>query len=147
MTPDPTKITIRAWTRLLKAQNLALSKVETALKQANLPPLSWYDALLELERGPENGLRPKELEEKLLLPQYGMSRLLDRLEKAGYVARNPVPEDGRAQCVTLTAEGRDIRSKMWPVYSKAIEDTIGQPLSDEERTVLGIILGKLIEKS
>jgi DNA-binding MarR family transcriptional regulator len=145
MTPDPDMITTRAWTRLLKAQTLALSRVEAALKQADLPPLSWYDALLELERGPEDGLRPKELEEKLLLPQYGLSRLLDRLEKAGYVARRPIPEDGRAQCVTLTPEGRDIRGKMWPVYASAIEAAIGQPLSEEERTVLGIILGKLIK--
>ncbi len=147
MTPDPDKITTRAWTRLLKAQNLALSKVEASLKQADLPPLSWYDALLELERGSKNGLRPRDLEERLLLPQYGLSRLLDRLEKAGYIERRPVPEDGRAQLIALTQEGRAIRKRMWPVYAEAIQKAVGLPLSEEERTVLGILLGKLIEKN
>lgn len=147
MTPDPDTITTRAWARLLRAQKITLAKVETALSQAKLPPLSWYDALLELERGPEDGLRPKALEEELLLPQYGLSRLLDRLEKAGYVERRAVPGDGRAQRVLITDAGRDIRRKTWPVYSAAIQRVIGTPLNDEERTVLAILLGKLIDKT
>ena len=46
------------------------------------PPLAWYDALLEIEKAGPDGLRPFELRKLLLLPQYGTSRLLDRMVTA-----------------------------------------------------------------
>ena len=48
---------VAAWTRLVRAQAAALGSVEGALKGAGLPPLAWYDVLLEVERMP-GGLRP-----------------------------------------------------------------------------------------
>jgi len=79
-----------AWARLLRAQTHLLGVVERELKQAGLPPLGWYDVLLELSRPGCDGLRPVELEKLLLLAQYNLSRLLDRLEKAGLVERRAV---------------------------------------------------------
>ena len=46
---------VRTWARLVKAQQMALASIESALKSAGLPPLAWYDALLELERAGERG--------------------------------------------------------------------------------------------
>src|ERR1700751_3913382 len=82
---NPSQTVERAWARLIKAQRTALGSVEGALKAAGLPPLAWYDALLELERAGAPGLRPFELERAMLLEQYNLSRLLDRMERAGYV--------------------------------------------------------------
>ena len=48
---------VRAWARLVKAQQSALLSIEHALKSAKLPPLAWYDALLELERAGFTGSR------------------------------------------------------------------------------------------
>jgi hypothetical protein len=36
--------------------------VDKALKAARLPPLAWYDVLLELRRNDRIGLRPIEIE-------------------------------------------------------------------------------------
>ena len=52
----------RVWTGLARAQSRIQTEIETALKTAGLPPLAWYDVLLELERHDEHGLRPMELE-------------------------------------------------------------------------------------
>ena len=90
---------VQAWARLLKAERLALARVETALKQAGLPPLAWYDVLLELERAGEAGLRPFELERALLLAQYNLSRLLDRIERGGSSsARRALKTGGATFC-------------------------------------------------
>src|SRR6266566_841845 len=75
----PSDAVIRAWTRLIRAQQAALSAVEADLKTAGFPPLAWYDVLLELSRAEGEGLRPFALEQELLLAQYNLSRLLDRL--------------------------------------------------------------------
>ncbi len=65
--------------------------MEGALKAEGLPPLEWYDVLLELERG--GPMRPRDLQAHLLLAQYNLSRLLDRIEAAGLVERRPCPDD------------------------------------------------------
>src|ERR1700688_4006759 len=129
MKPNPSETVVRAWARLTKAQQMALTAIEQALKAAELPPLAWYDALLELERAEENGLRPFELEREMLLAQYNLSRLVDRIEKAGYLERRACEDDGRGQIIVITATGRDLRRRMWAVYGAAIQQAIGQYLS------------------
>lgn len=141
--PLPSPQTIAAWTRLVTASRVLLDRIEAALKAEGLPPLGWYDALWELERA-EAGLRPFELQERLLLPQYGMSRLLDRLVTAGLVERLAVEEDGRGQRVRITTQGRDTRGRMWPVYAAELCRLVEVPLRQGEAEALAASLGRLI---
>lgn len=146
MTAKPTKPVVRAWTRLLKAQQLAQASVERSLKAAGLPPLAWYDVLLELERADADGLRPFELERAMLLAQYKLSRLIDRVEAAGYVERRTCEADGRGHVIIITAAGRALRRKMWPIYARAIESAVGRHLSDTQAEALEKILGQLVDQ-
>ena len=95
-----------------------------ALKAEGLPPLGWYDVLWETEKA-TNGIRPLTLQDRLLLPQYGLSRLVERMVKAGLVARLDCETDGRGQVLVLTEEGRMTRGRMWPVYASALQSQIG----------------------
>jgi DNA-binding MarR family transcriptional regulator len=139
----PSDAVIRAWTRLIRAQQVALSAVEAELKAAGFPPLAWYDVLLELSRVEAEGLRPFALEQQLLLAQYNLSRLLDRLEKAGYIERLACPDDGRGQVIAITASGRALVKRMWPTYRAAIGRHVGAKLSEDEAARLASLLGKL----
>ncbi len=142
--PDalPSDAVIRAWTRLIRAQQTVLAAVEAELKAAGFPPLAWYDVLLELARA-DAGLRPFALEQALLLAQYNLSRLLDRLEKAGYIERRTCAEDGRGQIVAITPSGRALIKRMWPTYRAAIARHLGAKLSEDEAARLASLLGKL----
>lgn len=139
----PSEPVVRAWTRLERAHRAALATVEGRLKKTGLPPLAWYDVLLELERAGAGGLRPFELQKEMLLAQYNLSRLIDRLEAEGYVARATSAEDGRGQVLTITAKGRAVRRRIWPVYAAAIEAAVGARLSGSEAMALGDLLAKL----
>src|ERR1700751_212186 len=108
----PRDTVVRAWARLIKTGQIALASIETALKAAKLPPLAWYDVLLELEGAGERGLRPGGLQPEMRLAQYNLARLIDRIECAGYVERRPCHDDGRGQVIVITAAGRDIRRRM-----------------------------------
>ena len=147
MKTNPSKTVVRAWARLMKAQQLALGSIDQALKSAELPPLAWYDALLELERAGSNGLRPFELEREMLLAQYNLSRLVDRIEKAGYLERRACDDDGRGQVIVITAAGKRIRRSMWPVYAAAIQGALGDHLSEKQSEALDALLGTLIDRS
>lgn len=140
---EPSKTAVTAWTRLVRAHAAAMDIVETGLKKAGFPPLAWYDVLLELDRAGEDGLRPFEIERRLLLPQYGLSRLLDRIEAKGYLTRRPCEADGRGQMVAITRSGRDLRRRMWPVYAAGIEAALPRKLTEADLATLAALLGKL----
>ena len=143
MTSVPSDGVIRAWTRLVKAARVVLGAVEAELKAAGFPPLGWYDVLLELSREKVDGLRPFVLEERLLLAQYNLSRVLDRLAEAGYVERLPHPEDRRGQIVRITPAGRDLMKRMWPIYRTAIARHVGARLAAGEAEELAALLERL----
>lgn len=147
MTSTPSKTVVRAWARMMKAQQLALASVELALKAAGFPPLAWYDALLELERAGDSGLRPFELEREMLLAQYNLSRLLDRVEKAGYIERRACEDDGRGQVIVITKAGKALRRRMWSVYGPAIQTALGRHLTAEDAATLDELLGRIVENS
>jgi DNA-binding MarR family transcriptional regulator len=145
MMNQPTSEIQSVWARLVRLHHRAMTRIEADLKKAGLPPLGWYDALLELERVGDCGLRPFELEQQLLLPQYGLSRLLQRLEVAGYVIRWRCEEDGRGQVVSITDRGREVRKSMWPVYAAALQGIFGEKLDHQQAEQLAGLLGRLIE--
>lgn len=135
---------VAVWTLLNRAATAARDGIEAALSSAGLPPLAWYDVLWEIEKAGAGGVRPFEVQDRLLLPQYGLSRLIARLEAAGLVIRAPSPADGRGQVVTLTDEGRRLRAAMWPVYSAALARHIGARLSADEAERLAALLAGLL---
>lgn len=120
------------WVRLARAHNKILDAVNKALKASELPDLSWYDVLLEVERSGREGLRPFELEERMLLPQYSVSRLVDRIAKAGLIAVKPLAEDGRGKQLIITKEGKKVRLKMWRVYGPALKSAISEKLTSAQ---------------
>lgn len=139
----PSEAATRAWVNLVRAQAELLAAVELALKKSGHPPLAWYDVLLELSRAENGRLRPYELEHRTLLTQYNLSRLLDRLEGAGLVAKEPFGDDGRGRIIALTEKGRETRVAMWEVYGDALAFLVGDRLSDEEAEQLSGLLAKL----
>lgn len=139
----PSDTAIRAWARLHRVAPALLSAVEADLKAAGLPPLAWYDALIELRRAGPKGLRPYRLQEEMLLAQYSVSRLADRLVAAGYAVRRPCPEDARGQVLAITAAGRNLLKRMWPVYRAAILEHFAGKLDAKDLRSLAAVLGKL----
>jgi DNA-binding MarR family transcriptional regulator len=146
MPKEPSEAVVDAWIALMGAQQTTLLKIERAFRDAKLPPHAWYDVLWELDRASEAGLRPFEIERQMLIAQSNISRLIDRLEEQGYVERRRCEEDGRGQHVVITAPGREMRRRMWPVYGRAIREAVGQRVSEREATSLAGLLTKLIDR-
>ena len=146
MTSTPSKQTETAWILLIRAQQVLLEQVETALKAANLPPLSWYDVLLELSRDPKSDLRQYEIGELVLLNKHNLSRLIDRLENDGLVKRHACGDDGRGNIVKITKKGIRVKETMWPVYANAIQALIGEALTAAQQRSLTEIMSALLKK-
>ena len=131
----------RAWVALGRVSQAIQCHVETALKDAGFPELSWYTVLWELERAGKP-TRPKDLAIPLFILPYQLSRLVDRMEAEGLVVRRECPEDQRGHLLDLTQKGRALRLKMWAVYAPAMDEAMGR-LNDAEALKLAELLYKL----
>jgi DNA-binding MarR family transcriptional regulator len=140
--PKPSPTAVSAWARLLRVSRQLTESAEEALKAAGLPPLAWYDALHEIAEAGEEGLRPFQLPERLLLAQYNVSRLLARLESEGLVEKCEVAGDGRGQTIRITRAGREMRRRMWSVYGPAIA-RLEDRLPADDLATLARLLGRL----
>jgi DNA-binding MarR family transcriptional regulator len=134
----------RAWARFVTAQALLLERIEAALAQAGLPSLAWYDILWNLENAPQGRLRMADLARRAVVSRSNVTRLTDRMESAGLVARSDCPVDGRGTVCELTARGRALRAKMWPVYKKQIDSLFGKHLEAREAESLAATFETII---
>ena len=96
---------VSAWAALLRVHAAVVPKLERELVPTGLP-LSWYDALLELNDAPGRKLRMTELGQRVVLSRERVSRVVGELERAGLVRREPNPDDGRSSFAAITPEGR-----------------------------------------
>lgn len=143
MQQQPSEAIVLAWSRLVRTGQTLLGKVEEELKRAGFPPLTWYDVLLELDRAPEGRLLQSVVQSRVMLAQYNLCRLADRLEREGLLQRFQCPDDARSNLLSITDRGRELRRRMWPVYADAISRYLGAQLGDAEAEDLARLLGKL----
>jgi len=128
--------TLDTWRAFLNAHARVTRAISRDLAAAGLPDLSVYDVLWALYKRP---LRVNQLADAVVLSRTAMSRFVDRLASAGYVRREPDPDDRRALQVTITDEGRALLKRMWPVYERGIETHFAAHLGRSARTVRGTL--------
>ena len=100
-------VELDAWANFLRAHAAVTRQLSAELIEMHSLTLNDFDVLAQLARGPEHGLKRAELAERVLLTPSGITRLLDGLERAGYVGKGECPTDARVTYAVLTDEGRD----------------------------------------
>ncbi|MBN2146294.1 MAG: MarR family transcriptional regulator [Anaerolineales bacterium] len=83
----------------------------------------------------QEGLTHSELASRLQITPATITRMIQRMEKAGFVQRKPDPDDQRISRVYLTDAGRAIRSQVQAVWERMEVENFGG-FSDEERVIL-----------
>lgn len=139
---QPRKDAVRAWIALMRVAPALLERIEAELSAAGFPGLDWYDVLWELEQA-EDGLRPRDLGQRLLVARYNLSRLIDRLEAEKLVSREAAADDKRGHILHVTRTGKALRQKMWPIYAAALRALVEEKLSVAEAETLAKLLDKL----
>src|SRR4051794_19257333 len=103
--PSPSRSQMHAWRSFLTAHARVLRSLEAELVAEQGLSLVSYDVLVQLAEAPGRRLRMAELADRVLLSRSGVTRLVDRLERAGLVARQRVMADGRGVIAELTECG------------------------------------------
>ncbi len=131
-----------AWRGVLFASAKVLRVAERDLIAREGFPMSWLDVLAQLYDAADDGLRMWELEERSLFTRSGLTRLVDRIEAAGLVQREPVPGDRRGIRVVLTPEGRRRHDLAFVEHLRVIEREFGQRLTAGEQQAVADALSR-----
>ena len=141
--PGPGDWRVGVWRSFLRAHAVVLRELERELDQDADLALSWYDVLLTLAQAPDRRLRMAELADRVLLSRSGLTRLVDRIEKAGYVRREPSPDDARGTYTVLLPAGlKRLRSAVG-VHLAGVQRHWLAHFDDEELRTLGDLLARI----
>ena len=138
--PSPERL--RAWRLYFESALALIDVLESDFERDAGFPVQWYDVLVHLEETPE-GLRMNELAERVLYSKSGLTRVVDRMEKAGLVRRVVPENDRRSIFVSQTDRGRETMERARRQHHDWIEEHFSRPLPDTDIKALTRALEKL----
>jgi DNA-binding MarR family transcriptional regulator len=121
-----------AWSGLLRTRERLMHELDRELEQAHGLSLAEYDVLVQLGAAGERGLRMAELADAVLLTRSGLTRLVDRLEQQGLVARKRCPSDLRGMHAVLTGAGSARLDEAIPTHTDGIRRLFLDPLDSDD---------------
>jgi DNA-binding MarR family transcriptional regulator len=88
----------------------------------------------------------QELARACLINKSSLTRLVERMEAAGLVLREPCEEDRRGTVAALTAEGRATLRHAAPVHLRGVQRSFAAKLTDSDVTALARAFAKLLPR-
>ena len=132
------------WRAFITAHAVLIDVIDRELVDAGCVPLHWYDVLVELVEAPDHRLRMHQLADRVVLSRSGLTRLVDRLETEGLLARERSGSDRRGAYAVLTDKGRAALRQAWPVYARGIASHFAHHLNDAEAQTLTDALQRIL---
>src|SRR5260370_655241 len=110
-------------------------------------PLEWFDVLVPLADLPGMRAHQKELRDRVLLSESGVSRLLVRMEKAGLITRSTADDDRRSIEIAVTDEGRAALLAAIESHLQLVAALFSDLLTATAQAALGWVLSKLLART
>ena len=132
-----------AWEILIRTVGALVKTFDYEMEKSVGLPLTWYDVLIQLSDAAEGRLRMQALADRVVLSRSGLTRLVDRMEKAGLVRREHSREDRRGYYAVLTEEGRRLFAQAQPIHHQGIQEHFARHLSDADVQAFTHIIGKV----
>jgi DNA-binding MarR family transcriptional regulator len=132
-----TPLELGAWREFLHVHAVLTRELDEELRRSSGLPLSSYDVLVNLESAPDRQMRMSELADAVLLSRSGLTRLVERLEREGLLARADCPSDARGSLAVLTDEGMQRLAQARKTHLRGVRERFLSTFSDEELEQLG----------
>ena len=127
---------LQTWLQLVRVYSRIQRKLEHALGQQEMT-LAQFEIMMTLKSC--QGISQQELAQHLLVTKGNVCVLVDRMEKCGWLERQPDPQDRRAYRLTLTAMGRTLLKKVLPEQRQIIQEAFGVMSVEESRQLLALL--------
>jgi DNA-binding MarR family transcriptional regulator len=134
---------VNSFVSLLRAYTHATRHLNALLTADHGLTISDYEVLLRLARAPDRRMRRVDLAEQVLLTASGITRLLDGLERAGFVERGSCDSDRRVVYAVLTDEGVEKLRVASQSHVAQIEEYFSSRYEEEQLQELNALLGRM----
>jgi DNA-binding MarR family transcriptional regulator len=98
---------LRAWRGMLRTHTTLVKALDAELESQHGLALTSYEVLMFLADSADGRMRMHEIASSVLLSRSGLTRLVDRLVRDGFVERADCPSDARGAFAVITPAGRD----------------------------------------
>ena len=132
-----------AFSRLLRTHAALTRELNARLLADHGLSLTDYQALLTLSHADRSSMRRVDLAEQLMLTPSGVTRLLDGLERDGWVAKASCDSDARVTYAVLTEEGRERLEAAGRSHIAQVRAVFEERCSADELETLVELLGRL----
>jgi DNA-binding MarR family transcriptional regulator len=136
---------LEAWIRFLRAHASLTRQMSARLEAEHGLTLNDYDCLVQLAYAPERSLRRVDLARSVLLSPSGITRLLDGLEREGWVEKRSCESDARVTYAHMTDAGLEKFKTARKTHLADIEEAFGSRYTPEELAVVSSLLGRLLD--
>jgi DNA-binding MarR family transcriptional regulator len=133
----------RVWFNLLRAERYLAPRIGRALKDIGIADPIWFEIMLQVNKAMPDGLPMGDLEARLHVSQYALSRHAGRMADAGLLQRQPRQGRGRGLTLHLSPTGISAIDDIWKAYETAIQSEIGSKLTPDEAYALTRLLMRL----
>jgi DNA-binding MarR family transcriptional regulator len=131
----------------LRAHASVTRELSARLETAHGLTLNDYDVLVQLAYAPDRQLRRVDLARSVLLSPSGITRLLDGLEREGWVEKGTCASDARVTYAVLTDAGLAKFKAVRTTHLVDIETVFGSRFSAEELQTVSSLLGRLLDSN
>jgi DNA-binding MarR family transcriptional regulator len=119
----------RLFSELIRFEIELWNAIDARLRAAYDLPLTWFEPMQVIARC--GACRVNDIATELSITIGGTSKLVDRIEAAGYCWRRSNPDDRRSSLIELTPAGRRLLADATAVFEKELQLRLGSVLSPE----------------
>lgn len=134
----------RSWRAYLRGTRLLETVFDHDLQAQGLQ-LSEYEILSMLSEREGRRARMSELADLVVQSRSRLTHTATRLERSGWVRREPCPDDRRGIELVLTDEGYAQMAKIAPQHVASVRTHLLAPLTAEEFAVLGQAMTRIAD--
>jgi len=132
-----------AWVSFLRAHAALTRELSAQLLRDHGLTINDYEVLLHLSREEGGMLRRVDLAERVILTASGITRLLDGLERQGFVEKANCETDARVTYAKLTDAGRAKLRQAGKTHLAGIDELFTSRYSGSELATLADLLSRL----
>ncbi len=134
---------LEAWVGFLRSHAAITRQLNVDLLNGHGLTLSDYEVMLHLAGAEDRMMRRVDLAESVILTASGITRLLDGLERAGYVAKVRCSTDARVSYAKLTEPGAEKLREAAVTHLRGIDELFTSRYSGSELATLAELLSRL----
>lgn len=134
-----------AWVGFLRSHDAITGTLDRDLERGHGLSLRSYDVLVQLSLAGDRGRRMSELADAVLLSRSGLTRLVERLERAGLVQRRAGDPDSRQTFAVVTEAGLDMLADATETHLRGVAERFLDRLTEDQLALFADAGRRLLE--